>query len=438
MKNIFFIMLFASALCTHAGAQTTSGDTVWPRLAKILELINSKYVKPVEESKLFSDAVNGVLKGLDPYCTYLDADAFRKLQQEIQGRYGGLGIEMRKDGGFIRIITVFENTPAHRAGLLPGDLITRFDDTNATEMTFEQAVRYTRGAPNTTLTLTFLREGESGPRTLQLERDQIQEPSVRAGLIAPRTAYLRLSQFHRHTAEEMALALERMSESAPEGVGGVILDLRDNLGGNLNAAVAVAGAFLSGGTLVVYTKGMSEESKRKYPASNNLGSRAKAFESIPLVVLVNHRSASASEIVAGALQDHGRAIVFGTRTYGKGSIQTILPLGDGAALKLTTAHYYTPSGRSIDKQGVTPDQIVDQDPPGGSEATAYTIARGHLYFGSERDSAFSHVVCGFTPPVRDPPEPSSLPASPHELDLIDCQLHRALQALTNQSVSHIP
>ncbi|MFN0315231.1 MAG: S41 family peptidase [Burkholderiales bacterium] len=433
MKNIFVTALMAAVVCAGANAQTTPSESVLPRLAKVLNLIDSKYVKPVDEGKLFTDAVNGLLKGLDPYSTYLDPEAYRKLQQDVQGKYGGLGIEMRKDGGFFRVVSVIEDTPAHRAGLMPGDLITRLDDSSTTDMTLEQAVRHTRGTPNTTLTLTFLREGDSTPRVLELEREQIKDPSVRAGLIAPRTAYLRLSQFHRRTPEEMALALEKLSQSTPGGVTGIVLDLRDNLGGNLIAAVAVAGAFLSNGTLVVYTEGLSEDSKRKYPVRAHLG--PKNTETIPLVVLVNQRSASASEIVAGALQDHRRAIVLGTRTYGKGSIQTILPLGDGAAVKLTTAHYFTPNGRSIDKQGVTPDQIVEQAPPGGSEASAQSIARGHLAFESEGDSASSRIVCGLDPSAHPS---ATAPAMPQEPDLIDCQLHRALQALTRQSVSRAP
>lgn len=434
MTRILLSALLACAACAGSAAQTTPMESVLPRLEKILNLIDSKYVKPVEDGKLFTDAVNGLLKGLDPYCAYLDADAYRKLQQEVQGKYGGIGIEMRKEGEFSRIVSVLENTPAHRAGLLPGDLVTHLDDTSVARMTFEQAVRHTRGTPSTSLTLTFLRAGDPVPRTLALDREQIQDPSVRAGLIAPRTAYLHLSQFHRRTPEEMALALEKMSESS-QGFEGIVLDLRDNLGGNLNAAVAVAGTFLAGGTLVVSTSGMSEDSKRDYPAKAQ--SSPQAMKSVPLVVLVNHRSASASEIVAGALQDHGRAIVLGTRTYGKGSIQTILPLGDGGALKLTTAHYYTPSGRSIDKQGVTPDQVVDQAPPGGSEATAQSIARGNFWLQSEA-AAGPRVVCGLDSPAPHRPEPGSPANLPHVPDLADCQLHRALNALTKQRLSHGP
>jgi carboxyl-terminal processing protease len=433
MKDILVTTLMAAAMCANANAQTSSSDSVLPRLTKILDLIDSKYVKPVDDGKLFTDAANGLLKGLDPYSTYLDADAYRKLQQEVQGKYAGLGIELRKDSGFLRIVSVIEDGPAQRAGLIAGDLITRLDNTSTSEMTLEQAVRYTRGTPNTTLTLTFLREGDTTPRILELEREQIKDPSVRAGMIAPRTAYLRLSQFHRRTPEEMALALEKLSQSATEGIAGIVLDLRDNLGGNLTAAVAVAGAFLSSGTLVVYTEGMSEDSKRKYPARPQPS--PQNTQTIPLVVLVNHRSASASEIVAGALQDHGRATVLGTRTYGKGSIQTILPLGDGAAIKLTTAHYFTPNGRSIDKQGVTPDHIVEQAPPGGSEASAHSVARGHLAFESEGNSALSRIVCGLDSQAQPSASPS---ATPDEPDLIDCQLHRALQTLSRESVSRVP
>lgn len=437
-RRTLFIVALTAALSGAAWAD--SPDTL-SRLTRIFDLIKSRYVEPVDEAKLFNEAVKGLFHGLDLHSTYLDAETFRRLMQETQGRYGGLGIEVRKDGNALGIVTVFEDSPAHRAGLLSGDRIAAVNHASVANLSLDEAVKLARGEPNTSLTLTLLREGEPGPRRLTLDREQIQGRSVRAGMIGARIAYARLTQFHRHSADELALRLERLAESNSNGIDGLVLDLRDNPGGTLNSAVAVASAFLPADALVVYTNGMSAESKLKFRARKEdylrsggedlLERLPPLFKTTPLVVLVNHGSASASEIVAGALQDHKRATIVGTRTYGKGSIQTILPLGDGTALKLTTAHYYTPSGRSINKQGVIPDQVIDQDPDLGSDAVSHAVARGRLGFDLVDAEHRSRILCQAAPNHFSATASGSTLAADYsgEPEVSDCQLERALRTL---------
>ncbi len=438
IRSKLLCAVFAGVLSTSALAE--SADAL-SRLTRIVDLIKSRYVEPVDDGKLFDQAVRGLLKSLDMHSTYLDAESFRKLLQETQGKYGGLGIEVRKDGDTLRILTIFEDTPAHRAGLQAGDLITQLNEDSLAQLTLEQAVKLARGEPYTSLTLTLLRDGEPGPRRLTLDREQIQGRSVRAGMIGSQIAYARLTQFHRHTAEEMALRLERLFESSPNGIEGMILDLRDNPGGTLHSAVAVASAFLPADALVVYTNGMSAESKLKFRARKEdylrgagedyLERLPGVFKTTPLVVLVNHGSASSSEIVAAALQDHKRATIVGTRTYGKGSIQSVVPLGDGSALKLTTAHYFTPKGRSIDKYGIVPDQVIDQEPVVGTDAVSHAVALGRLSLDAVESSVATRVVCRAGLAQRDSNEalPALTPDSSEEVGLADCQLDCALRAL---------
>jgi carboxyl-terminal processing protease len=421
--------------------------SVIQRLSPILDQIKARYVEPVDDNKLFTEAVNGLLRSLDPFSAYLDKEAFRELQQESQGKYGGLGIEVKKDGGLIRILSTFEDTPAYRAGLQPGDLITRLNESNVAELSLEQAIQQARGEPDTSLTLTLLREGEPGPRKMTLDRELIQGRSVKSSMIGPSYAYVRLTQFHRHSADVMAEQLERLLELSGGAIEGVVLDLRDNPGGALSAAVAVAAAFLPKDALVVYTNGMSEQSKMRFRANKDDYVRQGAqdplerlpdlMKAVPLVVLVNGGSASASEIVAGALKDHKRGIILGTRTFGKGSIQVVIPLGDGTGMRLTTAHYYTPEGRRIDGKGVTPDVIIDQEPSAGVDAIAHAVAQGRLASAASADGQTSRVQCRQDLASTPQPEPLS-PAIPHpqsNLDLVDCQLEHALKTLDRLSAS---
>ncbi|MGQ0578437.1 MAG: S41 family peptidase [Betaproteobacteria bacterium] len=332
--------------------------------------IKNDYVEPVDDKRLISEAINGMLSGLDPHSAYLDAEAFRELQVGTQGEFGGLGIEVGMEDGFVKVVAPIEDTPAWRAGLKSGDLIIKLDDANVKGMTLADAVKRMRGKPDTQITLTFVRKGDTKPRVVTLTRAVIQIQSVKSKLIEPGYAYFRITQFQEHSAETLAKAIDKHFKENQGPMKGIVLDLRNDPGGLLNGAVAVAAAFLPSDALVVYTEGRTEDAKMKLYArpeyylrgskDDYLKKLPKELKTLPMVVLVNNGSASASEIVAGALQDHKRAVVMGTQTFGKGSVQTILPLGNGTAIKLTTARYFTPSGRSIQAKGITPDIVVEE------------------------------------------------------------------------------
>jgi len=328
--------------------------------------IKSDYVEPVEDKKLITEAINGMLTGLDPHSAYLDQEAFRELQVGTQGEFGGLGIEVGMEDGFVKVVAPIDDTPASRAGLKPGDLIVKLDDTAVKGMTLNDAVKRMRGKPNSQITLTVVRKGETKPLVVTLTRAVIKIQSVKSKLLEPGYGYVRVTQFQEHTGENLARALEGIFKQNNGPMKGLVLDLRNDPGGLLNGAVAVSAAFLPQNALVVYTDGRTEDAKMRLNAApeNYLRGRMKddylkrlpqEVKSVPMVVLVNGGSASASEIVAGALQDHKRAVIMGQQTFGKGSVQTILPLGNNTAIKLTTARYYTPQGRSIQAKGITPD-----------------------------------------------------------------------------------
>src|SRR5229473_2191359 len=335
---------------------------------EVFGAIKTNYVEPVEDKKLITEAINGMLTGLDPHSAYLDQEAFKELQVGTQGQFGGLGIEVGMEDGFVKVISPIEDTPAFKAGVKPGDLIVKLDDTPVKGMTLNDAVKRMRGKPNTQITLTITRKGESAPIIVTLTRAIIKVQSVKSKMIEPGYAWLRVSQFQEATAENMVKHLDGLFKQGQ--VKGLILDLRGDPGGLLHGAVAISSAFLPPKSLVVSTDGRAEDAKKKFFANADdyarrgddvLKNLPAAVKTVPMVVLVNGGSASASEIVAGALQDHKRATVVGTPTFGKGSVQTILPLGNNTAIKLTTARYYTPSGRSIQAKGITPD-IVIEDP----------------------------------------------------------------------------
>lgn len=332
--------------------------------------IKADYVEPVEDKKLISEAINGMLSGLDPHSAYLDAEAFKELQVGTQGEFGGLGIEVGMEDGFVKVVSPIEDTPAYRAGLKTGDLIIKLDEANVKGMTLNDAVKKMRGKPNTDITLTVIRKGEGKPRVVTLTRAVIQIQSVKSKLLEPGYVYARVTQFQEHTPEKLVSALDTLFKQSPQPMKGIILDLRNDPGGLLNAAVGVSAAFLPQNALVVYTDGRTEDSKMRLYASPEYYLRGSKDDymkklpatarTLPMVVLVNGGSASASEIVAGALQDHRRAVVMGTQSFGKGSVQTILPLGNNTAIKLTTARYFTPNGRSIQAKGIVPDILVEE------------------------------------------------------------------------------
>jgi carboxyl-terminal processing protease len=362
---------------------------------EVFGAIKQNYVEPVEDKKLITGAINGMLADLDPHSAYLDADAFRDLQVSTHGQFGGLGIEVGMEDGFVKVISPIEDTPAFRAGIKPGDLIVKLDDTPVKGMTLQDAVKRMRGKPNTQIVLTIARKGEAQPLIVTLTRAIIKVQSVKSKFIEPGYAWVRISQFQESTADSLVKQLDGLFRKGP--VKGLVLDLRNDPGGLLYGAVAVSAAFLPPQSLVVSTDGRTEEAHKKYLAEPDdysprsgredvLKSLPATIKTVPMVVLVNGGSASASEIVAGALQDHKRATVMGTQTFGKGSVQTIMPLGNNTAIKLTTARYYTPGGRSIQAKGITPDIVVQE--PGDSPLLRVREVdlQHHLRNGEESDA----------------------------------------------------
>jgi carboxyl-terminal processing protease len=316
--------------------------------------IKNDYVVDVDDKELIEYAIRGMLSGLDPHSAYLDAEQFTELQVGTTGQFGGLGIEVGMENGFVKVIAPIDDTPAQRAGVEAGDLVIRLDDTPVKGMTLSEAVKVMRGKPGSEIELTIVREGLDRPLKLKITRDIIKVKSVKARMLEPGYGYLRISQFQSKTAENLVDAIQDLKKENDGPMKGMVLDLRNNPGGVLNGAVAVSDAFLDKG-MIVYTEGRIADSRLRFNATPD-----DVLNGAPLVVLVNQGSASASEIVAGALQDHKRAIIVGSTTFGKGSVQTILPLSSQSALKLTTARYYTPSGRSIQAEGIIPDIELDR------------------------------------------------------------------------------
>lgn len=353
--------------------------------AEVFNAIKQGYVEPVDDKKLITSAISGMLTGLDPHSTYLDPEAYKDLQVGTQGEFGGLGIEVGMEDGFVKVISPIEDTPAFRAGVRPGDLIIKLDGTAVKGMSLNDAVKKMRGKPKTSIKLTIARKGEQKPIELTLMREVIQVQSVKARMIEPGVAYLRVAQFQENTAPSIAKELGKLDK---QGIKSIVLDLRNDPGGLLHAAVGVSGAFLPEQTLVVSTDGRTEDSRHKFfvtPQDYLRGTKddflkavPASAKKVPMVVLVNGASASASEIVAGALQDHKRAVVVGTQTFGKGSVQSILPLAGNTAIKLTTARYYTPSGRSIQAKGIAPDIVVDDTPTGSFQRLREMDLERHL------------------------------------------------------------
>ena len=311
--------------------------------------IKNDYVESVEDKELLENAIRGMLTGLDPHSSYLDVEQFKELQVGTTGQFGGLGIEVGMENGFVKVIAPIDDTPAQRAGVQAGDLVIRLDDTPVKGMSLNDAVKIMRGEPGTDIELTIVREGLDKPLQITITRDIIKVKSVKRRSLEPGYGYLRISQFQSKTADYLEDAIRDLKKENEDKLKGLVLDLRNNPGGVLNGAVAVSDAFLTKG-LIVYTEGRIDDSRLRFNATPD-----DLLDGAPIVVLVNQGSASASEIVAGALQDHKRAIILGSKTFGKGSVQTILPLSGGTALKLTTARYFTPSGRSIQAEGITPD-----------------------------------------------------------------------------------
>jgi carboxyl-terminal processing protease len=359
---------------------------------EVLSIIQSQYVDEVPPKDVIYGAIKGTLRGLDPHSSFLDPEMYREMQVETSGSFGGLGIEITLKDDVLTVVAPIEGTPAYRAGILSGDRIVKIEGLSTKDMQLTDAVKRMRGKPGSKVTISIAREGWSEPKDFPIVREQIRVQSVKSQQIEPGIEYIRLRQFQEQTSGDLEAALEKYSKEGK--IQGLILDLRNNPGGLLTASVEVTEKFIDSGRLVVYTEGRVRNQNMRFQANSK-----RIFSDFPMVVLVNQGSASASEIVAGALQDWGRAVVIGTQTFGKGSVQTIIPLSDGSGLRLTTAKYYTPKGRSIHGKGVTPDIIVEQPKP--------------------------------TPPAPgaapEPPPPAS--DNPQEMLKRDVQLQRALDLL---------
>ncbi len=355
------------------------------QLAAVFGMVKSDYVEPVDEKKLITEAISGMVASLDPHSQYFDKKSFKEFSEGTSGKFVGVGIEISQEDGLVKVVSPIEGSPADRAGLKTNDLITKIDDTFVKGLSLNEAVKRMRGEPNTKVVLTIFRKEESRTFPVTIVREEIKTQSVKAKVIEPGFGWIRVSQFQERTVEDFSRKLEEMYKQDPQ-LKGLVLDLRNDPGGLLDAAVALSAAFLPENVTVVSTNGQLDESKFTYKAlpqfwRRNAGNdpiarltqaTQGAFKKVPLVVLVNEGSASASEIVAGALQDHKRATLMGSQTFGKGSVQTVRQLGPDTALKITTARYYTPNGRSIQAKGIVPDVMVDETENGSPFAVLRT------------------------------------------------------------------
>ncbi|MFQ5520795.1 MAG: S41 family peptidase, partial [Candidatus Methylomirabilia bacterium] len=319
---------------------------------EVLSIVQSQYVEEVPPKELIYDAIKGTLRGLDPHSSFLDPDMYREMQVETSGTFGGLGIEITLRNQILTVVAPIEGTPAYQIGIQPEDLIVKIEGISTKDMDLFEAVKRMRGRPGTKITISIIREGWTEPRDFTITRERIHVQSVKSQKLEPKIGYVRLRQFQEQSPDDLEAALEKLTKNGE--LQGLVLDLRSNPGGLLNAAVEVTEQFLERGRLVVYTEGRVRSQNMRFTAN-----ASGPYVDFPLVVLVNQGSASASEIVAGALQDWDRAIVLGTKTFGKGSVQTLVPLSDGSGLRLTTAKYFTPKGRSIQGKGILPDIMVE-------------------------------------------------------------------------------
>jgi carboxyl-terminal processing protease len=388
---------------------------------EIFGRIKRDYVEPVSDKKLLEDAIRGMLTGLDPHSAYLIAEEYQELKEGTTGQFGGLGIEVTMENGFVKVVSPIDDTPAQRAGIKSGDLIVRLDDQPVKGMSLNDAVKIMRGEPGSKILLTVVREGEEAPLKLTIVRDIIKVKSVKSRILEKDYGYVRISSFQSRTGESLKEAIAELKKENAGNLKGLVLDLRNNPGGVLNAAVEVSDAFIKSG-LIVYTEGRIENSEMRFNASPD-----DVVDGAPIVVLINAGSASASEIVAGALQDQKRAVIIGEKSFGKGSVQTILPTSNGAAVKLTTARYYTPSGRSIQAEGIEPDITLARVKLESLDKSEFTPVKEsdlshHLSNGNKRDDAKKDV--------------QQMDKDKDALDLKDYALHEALTLLKGISIMH--
>jgi carboxyl-terminal processing protease len=363
MKKVVTIsaLLLLLTLSLGGGVASKSNDSsaTYENLklfTEVLDIVQRQYVDEVPPKDLIYGAIKGTLRGLDPHSSFLDPEMYKEMQVETSGSFGGLGIEITLKDDILTVVAPIEGTPAYRAGVHPGDRIVKIEGLTTKDMQLTDAVKRMRGKPGSKITITIVREGWTEPKDFQITREQIRVQSVKSQQLEPGIEYIRLRQFQEQTASDLDGALEKYTKD--NRIQGLILDLRNNPGGLLTSSVEVTEKFIDSGRLVVYTEGRVRNQNMRFQANSK-----RVYTDFPMVVLVNQGSASASEIVAGALQDWGRAVVLGTQTFGKGSVQTIIPLSDGSGLRLTTAKYFTPKGRSIHGKGITPDIVVEAPKP---------------------------------------------------------------------------
>ncbi len=404
---------------------------------EVLNKIKTDYVEPVDDKTLLQNAIRGMLSGLDPHSAYLDADAFKDLQVSTTGEFGGLGIEVGMEDGFVKVISPIDDTPAQQAGIQAGDLIIRIDDTPVKGLTLGEAVNRMRGKPGSEITLTVAREGQEKPLKITIKRAVIKVSSVKGRTLEPGFGYVRISQFQSNTGDNLNQFINKLKQENGDKLKGLVLDLRNNPGGVLNASVAVSDTFLEKG-LIVYTDGRLKDSHQKFQATPG-----DALKGAPLVVLINGGSASASEIVAGALQDQKRAILMGSKSFGKGSVQTVVPIDNNAALKLTTARYYTPSGRSIQAEGITPDIALENVKVSAGENPVLEPVKeadlsGHLQNGNRKtgDTTGAKPADSTTPAPADAKDAKKKDAKKEtdKLTSSDYQLSEALNLLKGLNI----
>ncbi|AEF98724.1 S41 family peptidase [Methylomonas methanica] len=394
---------------------------------EIFGRIKQDYVEPVSDKKLLEDAIRGMLSGLDPHSAYLADEEYKELQEGTTGQFGGLGIEVGMENGFVKVVSPIDDTPAQKAGIKAGDLIVRLDDKPVKGMTLGDAVKIMRGEPGSQIVLTVIREGAEAPLKFEITRDIIKVKSVKSRLLEKGYGYLRISSFQSGTGESLVEAIDELKKENEAPLKGIILDLRNNPGGVLNAAVDVSDAFIQSG-LIVYTEGRIKNSEMRFNATPD-----DIIDGAPIVVLINGGSASASEIVAGALQDHKRAIIMGEKSFGKGSVQTILPTSNGGAVKLTTARYFTPSGRSIQAEGIEPDVTLARVKLEALEKAKFESIKeadlsGHLSNGNgdKKKSEANEKA--------DDKEDNDKEADGNEAEIRDYPLHEALNLLKGVSI----
>jgi carboxyl-terminal processing protease len=420
------------------------------QLAAVFGMIKSDYVEPVDEKKLITDAISGMVSSLDPHSQFFDKKSFKEFKEGTSGKFVGVGIEITQEDGLVKVVSPIEGSPAFRAGLKPNDLITKIDETAVKGLTLNEAVKRMRGEPATKVLLTIYRKDENRTFPVTIIREEIKQQSVRGKLVEPGYAWVRLNQFQERTVDDFVKKVNDIYHQDPN-IKGFVLDLRNDPGGLLNAAVAISSAFLPADVTVVSTNGQTAESKqtlkasledfRGVPGAEAINTLPKDLKKVPLIVLVNEGSASASEIVAGALQDHKRATLMGSQTFGKGSVQTFRALGPDTGLKITTSRYYTPSGRSIQAKGIVPDVMVDETLEGSPFAVLrmreadydkhLTSGQGEEKKDPEREKLRDEAIKRLEEESRKPPSERKPPEYGSDKDF---QLMQAINQLKGKPV----